>query len=187
MLVSDPAQCRQSQEQLRSEVQGLVARDYGAMRNVAFACGTGATAPSSATVSTVRRRIAGRAVRSIAATRGISRPASRRGIDRRGPMKIVMLVSAVLFFSLATAEARGRQPCSGKKGGVSYCMGRYFVCNDGSTSQSKRTSARARTPNRSFIVSTLWTEATKRKSNSIVAGVIELLDDDAIARATDQA
>jgi hypothetical protein len=29
-------------------------------------------------------------------------------------------------------------PCSGKKAGVSHCMGKYFVCNDGSVSQSKK-------------------------------------------------
>ncbi|QDQ76665.1 hypothetical protein FO617_09670 [Enterobacter hormaechei subsp. steigerwaltii] len=35
--------------------------------------------------------------------------------------------------------ARGRQPCSGSKGGIAHCTsdGR-FVCNDGSLSQSKR-------------------------------------------------
>lgn len=34
---------------------------------------------------------------------------------------------------------RGRQPCSGSKGGIAHCTsdGR-FVCNDGSLSQSKR-------------------------------------------------
>lgn len=34
-VASDPAQCRQSQEQLRSEA-GASTRDYGAMRNVAY-------------------------------------------------------------------------------------------------------------------------------------------------------
>lgn len=57
-------------------------------------------------------------------------------------MRIVMLVAALLALSAVQAEARGRQPCSGKKGGVSHCMGKYFVCNDGSTSQSKRTCSR---------------------------------------------
>lgn len=41
---------------------------------------------------------------------------------------------------MAQADAaRGRQPCSGSKGGIAHCTsdGR-FVCNDGSLSQSKR-------------------------------------------------
>ena len=37
------------------------------------------------------------------------------------------------------AEAKGRQPCSGSKGGISHCDGGRFVCNDGSYSASKRT------------------------------------------------
>lgn len=36
------------------------------------------------------------------------------------------------------AEARGRQPCSGSKGGISHCQGATFVCNDGSVSASKK-------------------------------------------------
>ncbi|MET3892779.1 hypothetical protein ABIE41_003855 [Bosea sp. OAE506] len=39
------------------------------------------------------------------------------------------------------AEARNT-PCSGKKGGVSHCMGSYFVCKDGTTSQSKKPCSR---------------------------------------------
>ncbi|ECO5910650.1 hypothetical protein FYD77_19200 [Salmonella enterica] len=51
---------------------------------------------------------------------------------------IFLLVSGMLFTAQADA-ARGRQPCSGSKGGIAYCTsdGR-FVCNDGSLSQSKR-------------------------------------------------
>lgn len=37
-----------------------------------------------------------------------------------------------------TVQAKGRQPCSGKKGGVSHCAGDKFVCQDGSISKSKR-------------------------------------------------
>lgn len=48
---------------------------------------------------------------------------------------LAMLLMAALPVS---ADARGREPCSGKKGGVSHCLGKYFVCNDGTTSQSKR-------------------------------------------------
>lgn len=49
----------------------------------------------------------------------------------------------VLAFAIATlsasspAEARNK-PCSGKKGGISHCSGGKFICNDGSTSQSKQ-------------------------------------------------
>lgn len=51
---------------------------------------------------------------------------------------IFVLVSGILFTAQADA-ARGRQPCSGSKGGIAHCTsdGR-FVCNDGSLSQSKR-------------------------------------------------
>ncbi|EAT8924028.1 hypothetical protein SR02_003221 [Salmonella enterica subsp. arizonae] len=51
---------------------------------------------------------------------------------------ILLLVSGMLFTAQADA-ARGRQPCSGSKGGISHCTsdGR-FACNDGSLSQSKR-------------------------------------------------
>lgn len=47
---------------------------------------------------------------------------------------------ALLSLPLAISEgaARGREPCSGKKGGISHCLGSYFICKDGSTSQSKR-------------------------------------------------
>lgn len=57
-------------------------------------------------------------------------------------MRIVLLVVALIALGPVQADARGRQPCSGKKGGVSHCLGKYFVCNDGSTSQSKRTCSR---------------------------------------------
>lgn len=43
-----------------------------------------------------------------------------------------------LTLTVVDAAARGREPCSGKKGGISHCLGSYFVCRDGSTSQSKR-------------------------------------------------
>ncbi|WP_409438258.1 hypothetical protein [Scandinavium sp.] len=55
-------------------------------------------------------------------------------------MKIIgfLLVLSVIF-SLPVEAARGRQPCSGSKGGISHCTSDgYFVCNDGSLSQSKR-------------------------------------------------
>lgn len=51
---------------------------------------------------------------------------------------IFLLISGMLLTAQADA-ARGRQPCSGSKGGIAHCTsdGR-FVCNDGSLSQSKR-------------------------------------------------
>lgn len=48
---------------------------------------------------------------------------------------------AVLLLAVTTTSAdasRGRQPCSGKKGGISHCENGRFICNDGSVSQSKR-------------------------------------------------
>lgn len=47
------------------------------------------------------------------------------------------LVFLVGFSSFADA-ARGRQPCSGSKGGISHCQGEKFVCKDGSISASKK-------------------------------------------------
>lgn len=51
-----------------------------------------------------------------------------------------MRLAIVLLLGLLAveAQARGRQPCSGAKGGISHCLGSYFVCKDGSTSASKR-------------------------------------------------
>ncbi|EMN2224375.1 hypothetical protein N7E37_000594 [Acinetobacter baumannii] len=54
-----------------------------------------------------------------------------------------MLSLLLVLSSLSVAEAgRGRQPCSGKKGGVSHCNGSKFVCNDGSISASKKICSR---------------------------------------------
>lgn len=39
---------------------------------------------------------------------------------------------------LALPASAQNQPCSGRKGGISHCQGRTFVCNDGSVSGSKR-------------------------------------------------
>lgn len=59
-------------------------------------------------------------------------------MDTDMKMRILLLMVSVLFNMQADA-ARGRQPCSGSKGGIAHCTsdGR-FVCNDGSLSQSKR-------------------------------------------------
>ncbi|WP_171476991.1 YdcA family protein [Acinetobacter pullicarnis] len=47
------------------------------------------------------------------------------------------MVLLVGFSSFADA-GRGRQPCSGSKGGISHCSGDKFVCKDGSISASKK-------------------------------------------------
>ncbi|WP_079374925.1 hypothetical protein [Acinetobacter baumannii] len=58
-------------------------------------------------------------------------------------MKQVILSLLLVLSSLSVAEAgRGRQPCSGKKGGGSHCNGSKFVCNDGSISASKKICSR---------------------------------------------
>lgn len=48
-----------------------------------------------------------------------------------------LLATLLAGFSL-DADARGREPCSGSKGGVAHCSGTRFVCNDGSLSASKK-------------------------------------------------
>lgn len=53
--------------------------------------------------------------------------------------KISLLLVLSILFTLQAEAARGRQPCSGSKGGISHCTSDgSFVCNDGSLSQSKR-------------------------------------------------
>lgn len=53
--------------------------------------------------------------------------------------KISLFLMISILFTLQVEAARGRQPCSGSKGGIAHCTsdGR-FVCNDGSLSKSKR-------------------------------------------------
>ncbi|MCT8824350.1 hypothetical protein KZ326_08500 [Glaesserella parasuis] len=51
----------------------------------------------------------------------------------------IALVSSVLFLATDSEAGRGRQPCSGKKGGISHCTkDGKFVCRDGSISKSKK-------------------------------------------------
>lgn len=54
---------------------------------------------------------------------------------------VVVGLVAVLASYTGTADARGREPCSGSKGGISHCSGAIFMCNDGTASQSKRNCA----------------------------------------------
>lgn len=52
-----------------------------------------------------------------------------------------MILLVLGFISIAEA-GRGRQPCSGSKGGISHCDGSKFVCKDGSISGSKKVCTR---------------------------------------------
>ena len=53
-----------------------------------------------------------------------------------------MKILGVLLFSLFLvnpAFAKGRVPCSGKKGGIKHCtVDHKFMCRDGSVSASKK-------------------------------------------------
>ena len=49
-------------------------------------------------------------------------------------MKIYLFVFCSLFQSIAFAN----YPCSQSAGGVAYCSGRNFICNDGRVSRSKK-------------------------------------------------
>lgn len=53
--------------------------------------------------------------------------------------KLIFLLASGILFTAQADATRGRQPCSGSKGGIAHCTsdGR-FICNDGSLSQSKR-------------------------------------------------
>lgn len=56
-------------------------------------------------------------------------------------MRIRSILLASLFLSTVAAARPAypeNKPCSGKKGGISHCMGQFFVCRDGTTSQSKK-------------------------------------------------
>jgi hypothetical protein len=51
---------------------------------------------------------------------------------------MLRLTTLTLLLLPAAALHAANTPCSGKKGGVSHCQGRTFVCNDGSVSGSKK-------------------------------------------------
>lgn len=53
-------------------------------------------------------------------------------------MRRIALALALCAEMNGTANAT-KTPCSGKKGGINHCSGGKFVCNDGSTSASKKT------------------------------------------------
>ena len=52
--------------------------------------------------------------------------------------KILLALILVTGVSTIAEAGKGRQPCSGKKGGISHCQGSQFVCNDGYISKSKK-------------------------------------------------
>lgn len=56
----------------------------------------------------------------------------------RGFLLAAATIAALMAPGLSDAA---NTPCSGKKGGVSHCQGRTFICNDGSVSASKKNCA----------------------------------------------
>lgn len=53
--------------------------------------------------------------------------------------KSVFALIILLGFSTFADAGRGRQPCSGSKGGVKHCTSDgHFMCKDGSISGSKK-------------------------------------------------
>ena len=46
--------------------------------------------------------------------------------------------AAVILSATSTTAWAFNVPCGGSKGGISHCLGHIFVCNDSSTSQSKK-------------------------------------------------
>lgn len=54
-------------------------------------------------------------------------------------MKTILMGILLTFGAISIVEAgRGKQPCSGSKGGISHCQGDKFVCKDKSISASKK-------------------------------------------------
>jgi hypothetical protein len=58
-------------------------------------------------------------------------------------MQKILLGTLIVLLSTTIVYAKGRQPCSGSKGGISHCQGSKFVCNDGSISKSKKICSRS--------------------------------------------
>ena len=52
-------------------------------------------------------------------------------------MKNILIIFICICFPAFAVHA-ANTPCSGKKGGISHCVGSTFVCNDGSTSASTK-------------------------------------------------
>lgn len=60
------------------------------------------------------------------------------------PMKHLTSLTLTLAFTglFVGAAYATNTPCSGSKGGIKACMGEKFLCNDGSTSASKKKCSR---------------------------------------------
>ncbi len=56
--------------------------------------------------------------------------------------KFYFLLMLALSLLAPLSYAKGKEPCSGNKGGVSHCSGGKFICQDGSVSQSKKVCTR---------------------------------------------
>lgn len=52
-------------------------------------------------------------------------------------LAFILFVSFSAFL-VSPSYAKGRQPCSGSKGGIQRCVNGNFLCNDGTISRSKR-------------------------------------------------
>lgn len=51
----------------------------------------------------------------------------------------VTMIISVCFISMANAKWQGREPCSGKKGGIKACtVDGKFMCKNGTLSASKK-------------------------------------------------
>lgn len=50
----------------------------------------------------------------------------------------VVILAAFAAFAFSSPALSRNTPCSGSKGGIKACMGEKFLCNDGSTSASKK-------------------------------------------------
>jgi hypothetical protein len=50
--------------------------------------------------------------------------------------KLILVLTLILIWPSITLAQNA--PCSGKKGGISHCEGIKYICNDGSTSRSKK-------------------------------------------------
>lgn len=64
-------------------------------------------------------------------------PASIGGLVAAMRLLVTVLL-VVLGWVHSDAEAQGRAPCSGSKGGIERCVGDEFLCRDGSISASKK-------------------------------------------------
>lgn len=53
-------------------------------------------------------------------------------------MKKSLAIFVAIMLASSPAMAKGKQPCSGKKGGISHCSGGKFICKDGTVSASKK-------------------------------------------------